>query len=161
MLTNERYTCLVKKYIDTVFRVALNYTKNPTDAEDIVQNVFLKLLREKKEFVSDDHIRNWLIRVAVNEGKKYVRSPWRQTVSFEDYTAALPDFTQQQKDILREVMALPPKYRLPIYLYYYEEYSTQEIADILKIPKGTVCTNLRRGREMLRKQFLEEGDFDE
>ena len=74
MITNEQYTCLVKKYIDTVFRIALNDTKSVYDAEDVTQNVFLALLRQKKTFQSEEHIRNWLIRVAVNECKKWHRS---------------------------------------------------------------------------------------
>ena len=156
MLTNQQYTCLVKKYIDTVFRIALSYTKSCADAEDIVQNVFLTLLREKKSFETEEHIRNWLIRVAVNESKKWLRSPWRRHISFEEYAAGLPDATDTERDILRSVMELPRKYRLPIYLYYYEEYSTREIADILKIPKGTVCTYLSRGREMLKLQLQED-----
>lgn len=160
MFTNQQYTCLVKKYIDTVFRVALGYTKNVTDAEDIVQDVFLKLLKEKKSFDSEDHIRHWLIRVTVNEGKKWHRSPWRRHVSYEEAIAALPETAaEKSKDILRAVIELPVKYRMPIYLYYYEEYSTQEIADILKIPKGTVCTYLSRGREMLKLQLMEDEEY--
>lgn len=160
MFTDQQYTCLVKKYIDTVFRVALSCTKNPTDAEDIVQNVFLALLREKKPFESETHIRAWLIRVAVNECKKWHRSPWRRHISFEEYAATLPDTAEEDRGVLAAVMALPKKHRLPIYLYYFEEYSTQEIADILKIPKGTVCTYLSRGREAL-KLSLQEGEDDE
>lgn len=160
MYTNEQYTCLVKKYIDTVFRIALNYTKSVHDAEDVTQNVFLALLRQKKPFEGEEHIRAWLIRVAVNECKKWHRSPWRAHISFEEYAAEAPDATDRDREVLRSVMALPRKYRMPIYLYYYEEYSTQEIADILKIPKGTVCTHLSRGREML-KLSLEEDEDDE
>ena len=159
MVTNEQFSCLVKKYIDTVFRVALGYTKSATDAEDIVQNVFLALLKEGKSFESEEHIRHWLIRVTVNEGKRWLRSPWRRHISYEEYIAALPDVTEENRDILRTVMALPVKYRMPIYLYYYEEYSTAEIAEILKIPKGTVCTYLSRGREMLKLQLMEDEEY--
>ena len=159
MFTNQQYTCLVKKYIDTVFRVALSYTKHASDAEDIVQNVFLALLREKKPFESEAHIRAWLIRVAVNESKKWLRSPWRRHVSYEEYAAAMPDTTAESREILRAVMELPRKYRMPIYLYYFEGYSTAEIGEILKMPKGTVCTNLSRGREMLKLQLMEDEEY--
>ena len=158
MFTNEQYTCLVKKYIDTVFRVALNYTKSAPDAEDITQNVFLALLREKKPFADDTHIRAWLIRVAVNECKKWHRSPWRKHIPFDEYVLSLPDVPEKDRAVLDAVMALPRKYRLPIYLYYYEEYSTPEIADILRIPKGTVCTYLSRGREILKLALQEDED---
>ena len=158
MFTDQQYTALVKKYIDTVFRLALNYTKNPADAEDITQNVFLTLLREKKPFQSEEHIRRWLIRVTVNACKNHLRSPWRSHVSFEEYAAGLTDVTDTERDVLRSVMELPEKYRIPIYLYYFEEYSTKKIAQILKIPKGTVCTNLARGRELLKLRLQEDED---
>ena len=158
MITKEQYTCLVKKYIDTVFRIALNYTGSFHDAEDITQDVFLALLRQQKDFERDEHIRHWLIRVTVNACKKWHRSPWRRHISFEEYAAALPDATAQDRSVLEAVMALPRKYRLPIYLYYYEDYSTQEIADILRIPKGTVCTYLSRGRGILKMSLEDEDD---
>ena len=160
MFTNEQFSCLVKKYIDTVFRVALNDTKSVPDAEDVTQNVFLALLKEKKTFESEEHIRHWLIRVTVNECKKWHRAPWRRHISFEEYAAALPEATERDREVLGSVMALPRKYRMPIYLYYYEQYSTAEIAEILKIPRGTVCTYLSRGREML-KLSLQEGEENE
>lgn len=158
MITNQQYTCLVKKYIDTVFRIALNQTRSVPDAEDITQNVFLALLRQKRDFDSDEHVKAWLIRVTVNESKKWHRSPWRKHAPLEEYAASLPDFTERDREILDAVMALPRKYRLPIYLYYYDEYSTAEIAEILKIPKGTVCTYLSRGRELLKMEFREDED---
>lgn len=156
MLTNEQFTFLVNKYIDTVFRIAFGYVKNPTDADDITQNVFLALLRERKKFDSEDHIRNWLVRVTINECKKWFRSPWRSTVPFEEYAQSITFESQKHSDLFYAVMTLPVKYRMPIYLYYYEAYSTEEIGGILKLPKGTVCTNLKRGREMLKKLLQED-----
>ena len=150
MLKQTEFTQLVRDQTDTVFRIALNYTRNPTDAEDISQNVFLRLYKAKTDFESREHIRNWLIRVTVNECKRWLGTPWRQTVSLEDYAATLSPATDENRNVLHSVLALPRKYRMPIYLHYYEGYSAQEIADILKIPKGTVCTNLSRGRKMLK-----------
>lgn len=159
MFTNEQFTDLAIKYIDTVFRVALSYTKNPADAEDITQDVFLALFREKREFASDDHVRYWLIRVTVNECKKWFRSAKRVVGSFEEYANGVSFESQRHSDLFYAVMDLPKKYRIPILLYYYEDYTTEEIAAIMKIPKGTVCTNLKRGREMLKKT-LEEDEQD-
>ena len=159
MLTNEQFTCLAQRYIDTVYRVALNYIKSPSDADDITQNVFLKLLQEKKPFDSDEHVKRWLIRVTVNECKNLVRSRWRRAESFEEYAGTLVFDNQAQSDLFQMVMALPRKYRLPIYLHYYEEYSTQEIGQLLKLPKNTVCTQLKRGRELL-KESLQEVEND-
>lgn len=158
MFTDEQFTGLVGRYIDTVFRVALNYLKSPADAEDITQTVFEKLLRERKIFESDEHIRNWLIRVTINECKKLLRAPWRRTVSFDDYARTLAFDTPAHSGLFQAVMALPKKYRMAIYLHYYEEYSTAEIGEILKIPKNTVCSHLKRGRELLRKELQEAND---
>lgn len=156
MITKEVYATLAEKYIDTVWRVAFGYVKNPSDADDITQNVFCALLKNRKDFDSEEHGRNWLIRVTVNECKKWFRSPWRRTVSFEAYAAGLEFPTPESRELLCAVMDLPVKYRMPLYLHYYEGYTTEQIARLLKIPKGTVCTNLSRGRAMLKDQLQED-----
>lgn len=155
MLTNEQFTRCAQRYIDTVYRVAFNYIKSAADADDVTQNVFLKLLQERKPFENDNHIRNWLIRVTINECKNLVRSRWWKAESFEDYAASLSFDTPGHSDLFYAVMELPKKYRVPIYLHYYEEYSTQEIAEILKMPKATVCTQLKRGKELLKEALQE------
>ena len=156
MFTNEQFTNLVNQYIDTVFRIAFSYTKCSADAEDITQDVFLALLREKKPFASDEHLKHWLIRVTVNQCKKWFRSTRRIVGQFEEYASAVSFESQRHSDLFYAVMDLPTKYRIPILLYYYEEYSTDEIAMIMKIPKGTVCTHLKRGRDMLKKTLEED-----
>ena len=92
--------------------------------------------------------------MTINECKKWYRSPWRRHVSLDAAVASMPQ-KQEHKELVRSVLALPKKYRLPIYLHYYEGYTTQEIAELLHIPKGTVCTNLDRGRKILRLQLEE------
>lgn len=156
MMTNEQFTGFAQRYIDTVFRVAYNYLKSSADADDVTQNVFLKLLNEKKDFESDAHVKNWLIRVTINECKDMSRSRWRKMESFEDYADTLVFDNPSHSDLFYAVMALPKKYRLPIYLHYYEDYSTEEIGKILKLPKNTICSQLRRGRDLLRKSLQEE-----
>jgi len=159
MLTDEQFTCLAQKYIDMVFRVAYNYLKSSADADDVTQNVFLKLLREKKSFDCETHIKHWLIRVTVNECKNLTRSKWWRMESVEEYAATLSFDAPGHSDLFYAVMELPKKYRLPIYLYHYEGYSTQEISQILKLPAGTVCTQLKRGRELLKKALTEVDDY--
>ena len=158
MMNDEQFTCLTRRYIDTVFRVALNYLRSPADAEDVTQTVFEKLLREKKVFENEEHIRAWLIRVAVNECKKLLRSPWRKVEPLEDYLTAVAFDNPAHSDLYRAVMELPKKYRMAIYLHYYEGYSTQEIASLLRIQKNTVCSHLKRGRELLKLQLQEADD---
>lgn len=139
MFTNAQFTCLAEKYIDTVFRVAFNYLRSAADAEDVTQNVFEKLLREQKPFVSEEHIKHWLIRVTVNECKSLTRSKWWKTESLDTYASTLTFDQPEHLDLFFAVMDLPKKYRLPIYLHHYEGYSTEEVAELLKIPRGTVC----------------------
>ncbi len=158
-MTNEQFTGYAERYIDTVFRVALNYLRSSADADDVTQNVFEKLLKESRDFESDSHVKNWLIRVAINECKNLVRSRWWKAESFEDYAASLTFDNPSHSELFCAVMDLPKKYRLPIYLHYYEGYTTAEIGRILKLPKNTVCAQLRRGRELLRES-LQEAQHD-
>ncbi len=157
-MTNAQFSDCVQRYMDTVFRVAFNYLRSGADADDVTQNVFLKLLQEKRKFESEAHIKNWLIRVTINECRNMVRSRWWHPESFEDYAATLTFDNPTHSDLFHAVMALPQKYRTPIYLHYYEEYGVAEIAAILKLPKNTICTQLRRGRDLLRTSMLEEAD---
>ena len=97
--------------------------------------------------------------MTINECKNLVRSRWWRTASFEDYAATLTFDNQAQSELFYTVMSLPRKYRLPIYLHYYEGYSTKEIAHILKVPKNTVCTQLKRGRELLKESLQEVDEY--
>lgn len=156
MFTEEEFNELVKTHMDTVFRLALNYVKCNQTADDITQNVFMKLYRSNKFYESEDHIRYWLVRVTINECKKMLISPWRKSVPIEEYMETVSFPSQEHSDLFYAVMALPKKYRVVIYLYYYEEYSTEEIAKLLGIPSATVRTQLKRGRTLLRSD-LEDG----
>lgn len=153
MFTNEQYTCLVEKHIDSVYRIALNYLKNRSDAEDVCQNVFLALLTERKLFQNDEHLRNWLIRVAVNECKMILRSPWRRRESLDDHIPSVQFRDLLHNDLYYGVMTLPRHYRIPLYLHYYEGYSTEEVGQILNLPGSTVRTRLQRARQLLRKNL--------
>lgn len=155
MMNHAEFTRYVQRYLDTVFRVALNALRSSADAEDVAQEVFLKLLKEDKPFESDDHVRNWLIRVTVNTCKNLTRSKWWRRESYEDYAETLSFDNPAHSDLFYAVMALPEAYRLPIYLHYYEEYTTAEIGKILRLPKNTVCSRLKRGREMLKTNLSE------
>ena len=89
MLTEEQFCALAKKHMDMIFRIAFNYLIDRNEADDITQNVLLKLLDAKKEFESEEHIKYWLIRVTINESKKALRSPWRKTEPIEDYASTI------------------------------------------------------------------------
>ncbi|MCL2633987.1 MAG: sigma-70 family RNA polymerase sigma factor [Oscillospiraceae bacterium] len=155
MYTDEQFTRYAQMYMDTVFRVAFNYLKSHTEADDVTQNVLLKLYQTKKVFENDEHVKHWLIRVAINECKRVLLSPWRKVEPIDDYAATLEFKTPEQSELFSKVMELPEKYRVAILLYYYEDYSTEEISRLLKIPQATVGTHLKRAREKLRIKLLE------
>ena len=156
MLTKEEFACAVRDYKDTVFRVAFGYMKNRDDADDITQNVFLKLFKSDTAFETPEHLRSWLIRVAVNECKSVFRMPWRKMENIEDYAEQLAMPTPKHTELLSTVMGMPEKYRVIIYLFYYEEYSTEEIAGLLGVPPATVRTRLARGRKRLKNILTED-----
>ena len=152
---------LYKKYRDNIFAIGLNYFGNPSDADDIVQETFYKLSKSRTDFDSEEHIRNWLIRVAVNECKRISLSFWRRNrMPLQEYLETISFETAEEGELFSEVMKLKPKYRQIIHLFYYEGYSTAEIADILHVSQSTVTTRLARARHQL-KEHLQEVWHDE
>ncbi len=155
-MEGAEYMQIVHEYLDTVYRVALSSSKNPHDAEDIVQSTFLKLLEGNREFRDEEHIRRWLIRVTINEAKSLWRSFWRKKVISLEETLEEPKFFEPEKsELFWAVQKLPPRYREVTYLYYYEEYSIKEIAKLLRISETAIQTRLMRAREKLRQQLKE------
>ena len=149
-----------RRYQNMVYRTALHALGSPQDAEDAVQEVFLRLFQYRGTFESEEHLRRWLLRVTVNYGRDLLKSPWRKRrVSWEE-TPEIPVFDRPgQAALYREVMALPEKYRDVIHLFYYEELSVKEIAQITGRGESTVTSQLTRGRDLLRKSLREEYDF--
>lgn len=145
----------IERHRDTVFRVAFTYLRDPADADDVTQDVFVKLLHSTNEFENDEHLRRWLLRVTVNECKSLFRKPWRRVESIENYVNTLAMPTPEHANLFTSVMKLPERYRVPLALFYYLGYSTEEVADLLKLPAATVRTRLARGRSKL-KSLLEE-----
>ena len=142
---------LFQQYRDDVYRLALSYTRNPQEAEDVCQNVFLKLLEHAP--ITPGAEKAWLMQVCANRCKNLLRSHWWQTTApLEDvHTTPAPE----SNGIREAVMSLDPKYRVVVYLYYYEQYSVKEIAQLLRISPSNVSTRLFRAREMLKKRLEE------
>lgn len=156
-MTDEEFERAARAYGDTVFRVACHAVGSRTEAEDVVQTVLLRLYQHPEGFRSEDHLKHWLIRVAVNESRKLLRSPWRRrTVPLEDWDG--PAAEREDSGVLAAVMALEAKYRLPVYLYYYEGYSVQEAAEALNTNPSTVQTRLQRAREKLRSVLTDAAE---
>lgn len=152
---------LAASYQGSLFAAAFNVCKNAQDAEDIVQDTFVQYYTTKKEFESEQHIRAWLMRVAVNKAKNINRTFWRRNkISIEEYMETLVFETPAAETLFETVMQLPEKYRIVIHLYYYEEYAVREIAQILKLSESNVKIRLSRGRAMLKETLKEEWDDD-
>ena len=155
-MSKEEFTAFAEKYMDTIYRVAYSWTKNSDDANDVTQDVLLQLYKTTKEFTSDSHLKNWLIKVTVNQCKMLFRSPWRKMEDIGEYADTLGFEEKSHLDLFRAVMNLDKKYRVPLLLFYYEGYSTAEIASILGIPEKTVSTRLFRAKARLKDDLKEE-----
>ena len=159
-MDEAQFEDIAKRYRDRLFAIAFQYTKSAADADDMAQIALIKCYHAEKPFENEQHIRNWLIRVTVNECKRYLVSPWRRyTAPIEDYAETLGFETPEQSSLFLAVMALPQNYREAIYLHYYEGYSMREIAELTGRSEAAVAAHLSRGRNKLRTYL--EGENDE
>ena len=149
------FRTLAETHRDMVYRIALNFFRNIQDAEDAAQEVMLKLYLREEPFSSREHARNWLIRVTLNHCRSVWRSPWRQRVSPEELTAAIPFSSPEDSALFQTVMELPEKHRTVLYLFYYEELSVREIAEALKLSETAVTSRLSRARKALKETWTE------
>lgn len=158
--TNKEIIEIYNRNVDTVYRISLMYLKNIPDAEDAVQDIFLKLIHRNNKFESLEHEKAWLIVTSQNHCKNILKNWWRKKRT--DINSILePSYTEDLSNdsIWQQVLSLPNKYKMVIYLYYYEGYSTDEISELLKIKSSTIRTRLSRARKEL-KIILEEENYD-
>ena len=150
---------VVRYYSPMVWRIALTKTQSSHDADDIFQEVFLKLLSNKKPFESEEHRKAWLIRVTINCCNSHFVAPWRKNIDslsdlqVEDLAAEPEDETP---DVYAQVLKLPQPMREVVLLFYYEEMSVREIAETLGITEANVKKRLSRARQKLRLEIEEE-----
>ena len=156
----ERWSDLTEEYQAMLYRIAFSNLRNRADAEDAVQETFLRYLKAGKPIADREHEKAWLIRALLHVCRDILKSSWhRRTVAFDEAWAGgagvfLP-YQTKDDETLEAVLKLPIHYRNPIYLFYYEDYSIQEIAGILNEKEGTIKTRLRRGREEVKKMLTE------
>ena len=156
---NNDLDTLFHTYGDMVYRLALVRTRSTADAEDVVQEVFLRCLKNNPSFLSAEHQKAWLIKVTVNCSKSLLGSAFRRHSVPEDAAGELvsedetPDST-----VYDAVLRLPDKYRTAIHLYYYEDYSVKEIASVMRTTESTVKSWLHRARAMLKETL--GGEYD-
>ena len=146
----------LNKYSNMVFRLAFARTKNSHDAYDILQEVFLRYIKSNKDFINEEHKKAWLIKTTINCSKTLLSSAWfRKTTSLDD------NITQELKEkseVYYAVLKLSKKYRTVIHLFYYEDMSITEIANLLNIKESTIKSQLHRARKKL-KEILKKEEF--
>ncbi len=145
---------IYQRFLPMVYRIAFTYMKNPHDSEDAAQETFLRLIRQEKPFQSLEHCKAWLIVTVGNVCKDMLRRAGRTELPLESVPEPASR-EESRQEILSEVLKLPEKYRLVVYLYYYEGYSVKETAQLLKQSPETVKTWLRRARAQLKERLGE------
>lgn len=155
---NSEITRLVEQYGDDVLRIATVILRSKELAEDVYQETFLRAVRSFSGFRKDSSEKTWLISIAVNICRDYMRSAWkRRVVVTEDFPTYANEITTEEivekkserQQLVKAIMKLPDKYREIIHLFYYQELGVKEIAKILKLPGGTVKSRLFKARSLL------------
>ena len=142
---------LAEQYAGMLYRLAYARTGSRADAEDVMQEVFVRLLRARPEFRDEEHAKAWLLRVGARCAADVLRAPWRRREGPLDDALPAPE----------PVLALPAQYRMAVHLYYYEELSVAEIAAVLGKSEGAVKSRLFRARALLRRYLKEDGDVSD
>lgn len=154
-MDQARFEVLAGKHRDMVYRIALNQLRSSADAEDVMQEVLLKLYLHKGTFDDDRHVKHWLIRVTLNHCRSLWRSPWRKAVPIDELCRGIPFTDPKDSDLFQAVMALPEVHRTVLYLFYYEELTVNEIAGLMGLTVTTVTSRLHRARKRLKLDLTE------
>jgi len=156
---------LVQLYSDSILRLSYSYLRSTHDAEDICQDVLLKLLTARPSFASDEHERAWVIRTTANACKDQLRAARRKDTTLEGArepaTEGDPTFQgllDEEADLLRALRELPDQYREVIHLHYFEELPLREIARMTGVSEAAATKRLSRARKLLRTRLAEQGD---
>ncbi len=145
---------LTEKYFDMIYRLAFSQMKNTEQADDVVQEVFLRFIKNNKPFDTEEHIKAWLLRVTLNCCKNVFSSSWyKKTVPLSEQEEGIHFDSVEKSEVYYAVANLPPKYRAVIHLFYYEDMSIEEISRYLKTNPSTIKSQLSRGRKLLREKL--------
>ena len=145
---SQSIEAIYERHINMIYHVSYSYMKNAADAEDISSEVFAKLLKTSVKFKNAEHEKAWLLRTAINLCKNSLKSWRRKNENIDDYYDLASD--NHEDETLKAVMDLPERYKSAVYLYYYEGYSSEEIAGMLKKPRSTILNHLHEARKILK-----------
>lgn len=154
-MDKAQFETLAARYRDMVYRVALNRLRNPADAEDVVQDVLLKLYLHKGGFADETYAKHWIIRVTLNRCSSLWRSPWKKAVPLDELCRDIPFADSKDSELFMAVMALPEQHRTILYLFYYEDLTVKEIAGLMGLTVTTVTSRLHRARKRLKFDLTE------
>ena len=147
-ISTQQFEAAYDAHGSAVYRLAMVYLGRHSDAEDVTQEAFLRLLYSAPAFAGEDHLRRWLLRVTANLCRDQLRGFWRRRVT--ELADTIPAAAPEELEALGAVVRLPEKYKLPIHLHYYEGYSVAEVAGILGLSQSAVKMRLKRGRALLK-----------
>lgn len=148
MFSQDEIEMIYEQHVETVYRVCFMFMKNVPDTEDAVSTTFTKLMNHRGDFENTEHEKAWLIVTASNVCKNILRHWWRKTTVIEENM--ILSYQDHHDELLTQVLNLPAKYKITIFLYYYEGYSSVEIARMLKKNESTIRSHLKSGRDLLR-----------
>ncbi len=147
---------LYEAYADMIYRLALVRTRNRTDAEDVMQDVFFRCLRRQPRFRDQEHQKAWLITAAINSSKSLLSRADRRHGAGPEALEFMSKSDDVDTTVYDAVMQLPDKYRTAVHLFYYEGYSVEEIGKMTDTNPSTVKSHLHRAREALRRVLKED-----
>lgn len=154
MINNDYINYIYNQYSNNILRISYTYLKNSTLCEDVLQDVMLKIINKNIKFTDSEKEKAWIIKVTTNLCKDILKSSWyKKNVELQEDLSYLP---KEQEEILSEVLKLPEKYRITIYLYYYEDYSLKQISRLMKRNESTIGTWLSRGKKKLAENLKGE-----
>ena len=155
--TDREIINIYNRQADTVFYICYSFMKNKPEAEDMMQETFLRLISSGKTFENERHEKAWLIVTASNLCKNALKRHWRKEESIDDNVALASQVVESDNSVLEAILSLPTEYKTVVYMYYYEGYSTADIAGYLRCPHATVRSRLSRARKTLKTKL--GGDF--
>ena len=155
-MTENELTRIIGLYGKNVFKAAFCYMKNYADEDDIQQETFIKLFLSEKNFENDEHIKAWLLRVTTNLCKNKLKSAWYKLSLPLEAAVDIKTENEPEDDFLSYLFSLKPKYRITLYMYYYEGYSIKEISEITSEKENTIISRLSRGRSKLKEILIKE-----
>ena len=155
--TGKEISEIYNRQVNTVYRVCFSFMKNTHDTEDMVQETFLRMISNGVSFVSESHEKAWLIVTASNLCRDTLKKWWRKTEDINDPALDLRSAPFETDEVMDAILKLPADQKCAVYMYYYEGYSTSDIAEYLRCPPATVRSRLARARKALKKTL--GGDF--